>query len=319
MMAFDTPVPPGGYAWWYIDALSDDGHHGLTLIAFVGSVFSPYYAWARRQAGSRRDAPANPLNHCALNVALYASPGSAAPTGWTMTERGHAAVQRSTSTLRIGPSSVQWNGEVLSIAIDEVTVPWGRHLRGVVRLYPTAVQSQSYPLDAAGRHQWCPIAPLARVEVELEQPDLRWNGTGYLDTNRGERPLEQDFLNWDWSRATLSGQRSAVLYDAIRLDGSALSLALAFDAAGQARPIPTPPKVVLPLTRWRLPRTTRCGSPEAAQVLQSLEDGPFYSRSLLSTRLLGEDVTAVHESLSLQRWKQPVVQCMLPFRMPRRA
>ena len=70
---FDQPVPAGGYAWWYIDAISDDGNHGLTLIAFVGSVFSPYYAWARRRAGP---AGADPLNHCAVNVALYGRSGS---------------------------------------------------------------------------------------------------------------------------------------------------------------------------------------------------------------------------------------------------
>ncbi|NBO88372.1 MAG: carotenoid 1,2-hydratase, partial [Betaproteobacteria bacterium] len=34
-------VPSGGYLWWYVDAMSDDGQFGLTLIAFVGSVFSP--------------------------------------------------------------------------------------------------------------------------------------------------------------------------------------------------------------------------------------------------------------------------------------
>ncbi len=45
---FDAPVPAGGYAWWYVDALSDDGAHGLTIIAFIGSVFSPFYAWSRR-------------------------------------------------------------------------------------------------------------------------------------------------------------------------------------------------------------------------------------------------------------------------------
>ena len=49
--AFDQPVAPGGYAWWYVDALSDDGLHGITLIGFIGSVFSPYYAWARRRGG----------------------------------------------------------------------------------------------------------------------------------------------------------------------------------------------------------------------------------------------------------------------------
>ncbi|MGB5835339.1 MAG: hypothetical protein WBG92_25590, partial [Thiohalocapsa sp.] len=42
-------VPPRGYAWWYVDALSDDGEHGLTLIAFIGSVFSPYYFSGRRR------------------------------------------------------------------------------------------------------------------------------------------------------------------------------------------------------------------------------------------------------------------------------
>jgi len=34
----------------------------------VGSVFSPYYAWAQRSG------PADPENHCALNVALYSRP-----------------------------------------------------------------------------------------------------------------------------------------------------------------------------------------------------------------------------------------------------
>ena len=52
------PVPHGGYAWWYVDALSDDGRHGLTIIAFVGSVFSPYYAL---RAAARRRRPARPL------------------------------------------------------------------------------------------------------------------------------------------------------------------------------------------------------------------------------------------------------------------
>ena len=28
--------------------MSDDGQHGLTIIAFLGSVFSPYYAWSGR-------------------------------------------------------------------------------------------------------------------------------------------------------------------------------------------------------------------------------------------------------------------------------
>ena len=69
--AFDAAVAPGGYRWWYVDALSDDGQHGLTLIGFIGSVFSPYYAWARGASGL-----AEAENHVALNVALYGPRGA---------------------------------------------------------------------------------------------------------------------------------------------------------------------------------------------------------------------------------------------------
>lgn len=48
---FNQPVPERGYCWWYVDALSDDGKHGITIIAFIGTVFSPWYAWARRGGG----------------------------------------------------------------------------------------------------------------------------------------------------------------------------------------------------------------------------------------------------------------------------
>jgi len=63
----DQEVEPGGYAWWYVDAISDDRRHGLTIIAFVGSVFSPYCAWSGR---------ADPLNHCAVAIALYGTKAS---------------------------------------------------------------------------------------------------------------------------------------------------------------------------------------------------------------------------------------------------
>jgi carotenoid 1,2-hydratase len=42
-------------------------------------------------------------------------------------------------------------------------------------------------------------------------------------------------------------------------------------------------------------------------------------RSLLRTRLLGEDVTAVHESLDVPRLVSLPVRLMLPWRMPRRS
>lgn len=313
-LRFDQPVPPGGYAWWYLDAWSDDGRHGLTVIAFIGSVFSPYYARARRRHGGAMTAA---TEHCAMNVAIYAAQGSGAPRGWTMTERGAGALAQSAQRLRIGPSALHWDGQALTLELRELTVPWPSPVRGQVRLVPQRLFDRAHALDAAGRHHWTPLAPSARIEVSLTQPELHWTGNGYLDHNQGTRPLEQDFVRWDWSRANLSQGRSAVLYDVQRSDGSALALGLVHGPEGVQR-FKAPGRTALPRTGWRLPRETRADTGATPRVLQTLEDGPFYARSLLQTQLLGESATAMHESLSLQRWASPAVQWMLPFRMPRR-
>ena len=55
-----------------------------------------------------------------------------------------------------------------------------------------------------------------------------------------------------------------------------------------------------------------------ATLARTLEDTPFYARSLVGTRLFGHAATSVHESLDLDRFRSRIVQAMLPFRMPRR-
>ena len=57
----------------------------------------------------------------------------------------------------------------------------------------------------------------------------------------------------------------------------------------------------------------------AVQVIDQLEDTPFYQRALIDLPLGRRQVPAFHETLSVPRLVQPVVQAMLPFRMPRRA
>jgi carotenoid 1,2-hydratase len=306
---FDRPVPRDGYAWWYVDAISDDGRHALTLIAFVGSVFSPYYARARRAGGG------DPRHHCALNGALYGAGGRR----WAMTERGRTRLRESAGALAIGPSALAWDGGTLTVEIDEVTVPLPSRLRGVVRLRPLALPGRSYALDAAGRHRWTPIAPCARVDVDFASPGLAWSGAGYFDANAGDEPLEDAFTRWDWCRAALPGGGAAVLYDVTRRGGDALSLALRFSPDGGVAAFDPPPASALPSTLWRIGRATRAEAGRAASVRETLEDAPFYARSVVATRLLGEDVTAVHESLSLERFRAAWVRWLLPFRMPRLA
>ncbi|WP_347402086.1 carotenoid 1,2-hydratase [Ectothiorhodospira lacustris] len=301
-------VTPGGYLWWYLDAWSDDGCHGITLIAFVGSVFSPYYALARRRG------TADPSHHVSINVALYGN----TPRRWAMTERGRGDLQRDKDNLVIGPSALEWGPDGLTVHLNEVSAPLPSRIRGTIRLHPEAMATRHYALDQKARHQWRPIAPCARVEVDLQQPGLRWQGHGYMDSNIGTEPLEQGFRYWDWSRAVMPNGDTVVLYEATQRDDRERMLTLRFDPRGGVRDIEPPPRQGLPISGWRVNRATRADDGRAA-VRQTLTDTPFYVRSLLDTRIGGEPGLAFHESLSLERFETAVVQLMLPFRMPRRA
>lgn len=235
---------------------------------------------------------------------------------WALTERGRGAVARTATTFTIGPSAVAWEGDALVFRIDETTVPLPSRLRGVVRVHPHAFTGHEVALDAAGRHRWRPLAPLATVEAEFDRPAWRWQGTGYLDSNSGDAPLERDFHAWHWSRAARS-DGAVLCYDAARRDGSLLSVALRCDRAGRIEPIASPPSVALPTTGWRIRRALR-SDVIVPDAVRTLEDTPFYARSRVRQHVLGEAADAMHESLSLDRFAARWVQALLPFRMPRR-
>ncbi|MDO9383891.1 MAG: hydratase [Hyphomicrobiaceae bacterium] len=270
-------------------------------------MFSPYYAAARRLGWS------DPENFCAVNVALY----EPRRKFWSLTERTRRDLRRNRDSLAIGPSSLLCDGNALVIDINELTVPVPRRIRGTVRVTPTVTNDKVMHLDEAGRHRWRPIAPHARVRVELHDPRIRWEGAAYLDTNSGDEPLEDAFLAWDWSRAhTPDG--TTITYDVTRRDGSKGSLGRIFDPSGRMRTPGLPPTVPLPATHWRIARNVRCDVECSPHVVRTLEDTPFYARSVVETHLGSKPVTAIHESLSLSRVANPIVRCMLPFRMPRK-
>ncbi|MDX2234012.1 MAG: carotenoid 1,2-hydratase [Hyphomonadaceae bacterium] len=298
-------MAPGGYAWWYLDAFSDDGRFGLTLIAFVGSVFSPYYAWS----GWR-----DPADHCAVNVALYRLDGGGGR--WAMTERGRGQVHRDATALSVGPSALSWEGDTLVARIDEIAAPIPSRLRGVIRLTPQIATDELIALDSARRHLWRPFAPRARVSVDFTDPDLHWVGDGYHDGNAGDEPLERGFAQWSWARAHLS-RDVALYYDAERRDGTRHGLALRVSHAGDVSSFAPPPLVDLPRTGWGVERRTWRDGEATPRVRKTLEDTPFYARTALSGSCDGETAVIMHESLSLDRLRSPIVRAMLPFRMPR--
>ena len=275
-------------------------------------MFSPYYrrAFARNPQVAADD-------HCALNVCLYGPGGRR----WTMTERGRRDVARSRSAFAIGRSRLAWQDGRLEIQVEEREPITGRRVLGRVCVQPRGLSHFAAALDGEGRHRWGPIAPCARVELDFGRPGQRWAGAGYLDSNEGDEPVERAFRRWDWLRtAPAADGATTVLYDVVRADGATRLIAQRFAADGSstALPVDAPRQVLPPGPLWRVDRRVRSAD-ASARVRRTLEDTPFYARSLLSLPQRGGGaVEAMHETLDVGRLVHPLMQAMLPVRMPRR-
>ena len=299
---FDVSVPANGYHWWYFDATSDDGQNGLTIIGFIGSVFSPYYRRARKHS------EANPESHCAINVALYGS-----SSRWAMTERNASYLKRDAQNFTVGPSAMVWDGTGLTIEINERCAPLPLNLSGKVRLRVDHFYDAPIALDQDGKHFWQAVAPRSRVQVEFEKPRISWVGCAYHDMNWGVEPLEVGFKNWTWARThTPSGTQ--VLYDVEHRDGSRFMFGRGFKD-GHVTKREIPPLYELKRGIWGMARPVH--SETAPHLIAKLEDTPFYTRNQVAMTLDGAPCKAFHESLSLDRFVNTGVQRMLPFRMRR--
>lgn len=287
--------------------MSLDGETAVVVIALVGNPFSPTYARAR----SRTDS-AMPLSFSALNVAVV---GRGAKL-WSLTERAIRESDRSAAGVAIGRSAMEWKNDALVVSIDERTAPLGRSIRGRITLRPRICTELELSLDAEGRHRWWPAVPLGDLEVELDEPGLRFVGRGYHDANFGTEPLDVGFERWSWSRAHVGGpsarEGALLTYDVRDRAGGERMFALDVSSSGDARVREDLERTALPPTLWRLDRSTLAPRMTSARVVRSLEDGPFYARALIGA---GGTTVAMHEELSLDRLRRSWVRFLSGFRM----
>ncbi|MGC3940244.1 carotenoid 1,2-hydratase [Roseobacter sp. EG26] len=285
--------------------MSDCGTRAISVIGFIGSVFSPWYKWSGRK---------NPQNHVCINVATYGPGGR-----FTMTDRGASALRQTGARFEVGPSMMRWADNQLIIDINEISgPPLINRIQGQIRLIPSAITGVELPLTEDGAHIWRPFAPTARIDVDIDRPGWRWQGDGYFDANFGNRALEEDFSYWTWGRYP-TAMGTTCFYDATRCDGTTLAAGYRFNHDGTAETLALPPVAPLRRSLWAIKRATR-GDPgcQPRQVLNML-DAPFYSRSAVETQLDGERTTGVHEALDLRRFRSPLLKPMLAVRVPRRA
>ncbi len=218
---------PGGYEWWYFDALSDDKRYALVAIFFIGSPMSPYY----KQCATGENPPAQ--DWCGVFYALHERPPGS--TKWR--ERAYAYnLYRGGqwSDVNAAPR-VQIGGSQFNTSRENDATHWRIELREpklwsgevganfVFSQIPTAFPTVSAPAsNADADHAWVCAAPLCDVSgtVSLSaQETISFVGGGYHDHNFGRLPLRDTDI-WYWGRAPLVCDdhklRQAVFYHTVR-------------------------------------------------------------------------------------------------------
>ncbi len=320
------PIAPGGYAWWYFDAQSDDGQRALTAIFFIGSVFSPEYA-----SRLRRGEAARPEEHVAVNLALYERGKQVA---WVMSEYGESALHAAGDDgPAIGESRIErLQSGGLRVHLRERAAPFflsmlklGGRVEGTFDFEPVAPPLGPFQLSSAGGqvHHWRVPMPRARVKVSFHHPDFQFEGTGYHDINRGGGRLESAFSRWSWARFH-AGERTLVLYAMREVGGVEQALlvdsrhddALPDDATLTVDATDGPPRKVgwgLELPEWI--EIDRGGAILHCEPRDLLEVTPFYARYTATLRQGNQQIaTGLGEYLDLDRFRRHGVQFLLRFK-----
>jgi len=327
-----SAVRPGGYAWWYFDAVSDDGTRALTAIFFIGSVFSPDYA-----ARVRRGEPARAEEHLGVNLALYERGRKRA---WVMSEhRAGALGGVGDAGPRIGESSIERvSGDgrgALRITIREHTAPFlltlagvGARVEGTIDVEPLGPPIDPVELHAEGdvRHLWHVLMRSARVRVRFTRPDFGFDGVGYHDVNAGDGRLENAFASWSWARfhePTRKEARTTIVYATHERSGAARAWVVDArdDEPTVARTAALLPEGERRRAPWGLMVPRWFAVDDAGRTLRCtptriLEAAPFYAR--YAARL--GDVsgsTGVGEFLDLDRFRDRGIQFLLRFKTRR--
>jgi carotenoid 1,2-hydratase len=324
-------VAPGGYAWWYFDALSDDGERALAAIFFIGSVFSPRYA-----ERLRRGEPARAEEHLGVNLALYTRGRQAA---WVMSEYGASAlVGGDDAGPHINGSRIErmeGNGG-LRLCFEERTAPFlvalarvGAPVAGSVELEPLAPPLDPVALAApsmAGKtHGWRVVMPRARVRVRFDRPGFAFDGIGYHDVNHGDGRLEAAFSRWSWARFH-DGDRTRVVYAITERGGRARAwLVDARDGAADraTREVAAATCGASRPWGWGLSVPSQFTVEDGGRRLdcrpeESLESSPFYARYRATLREGdGPPARGLGEHLDFERFSGRGIQFLLHFKTRR--
>lgn len=193
---------PGGFAWWYMDLVNEQGQ-GVVLIWSFGLPFLPGLA-----ASARAGSPQLPRQRPSLNVAIYED---SKLDCYLLEEFDPQDVvwNREANTWRFGTNHICLTRTPhalnLHVTLDCAIAGTPERLTGSIAVRGTArepVKGQAPTLDP--NHDWTPLMGPAHGHVQVSLGQARcydFEGRAYHDRNGGRAPLEElGFSHWIWGR-----------------------------------------------------------------------------------------------------------------------
>ncbi len=315
---------PGGFCWWYVDAIDADGN-GFVVIWSFGLPFLPGYTSAARagRAPASADVPA-------LNVVLYRdgrpdfyllqryAPQQAAWDGAGEWRFGRTRIVAADTP--DGRRDVTLNIDADVPGHDAPLVGEIR-LRGALR--PAAAPSaDALPSGEAATHWWSPICAHARATLSLECGERTWvwKGAAYHDRNASLTHIDGlGIRRWTWARFC-DGDVTRVLYELHPVDRGAASLVY-WITMGDGGMLEIEQAQVLERRRARgtfgAPHYSRIRLMTSSGELtisdtSVLDDGFFYLRKAVQLAIDGRTVAGMAEEVLPSRvdrlWHRPLVR-----------
>jgi carotenoid 1,2-hydratase len=263
----------------------------------VGSLFSPRYSVAARRGGLPRE-------HCAVNFALY---HRGLRRQWVLTEYP-LLEQESESRLRIGGSTLSYDGNRVRMEVNERSAPWGRPVRARLELEPMTPRGDEVQLVPGLPHWWQPLAPRTRARLEVDTEGFEAEGLGYHDTNHGGELLGGRLSGWHWSR---THEEARTVVDYVLPQGIAPVQVVAGPWGVQCTRGSGAAELEMERTRWglRVPRHLLSRGPVEGKA-RLLESSPFYAR----VEAHKNGLNTLGEVADFRRFHSPLIRWMAHFR-----
>lgn len=292
---------PGSQEWWYFDALSDDGLHGLVVVFYAALPFDPDYgrealAYLRNPTRKRP----HPRDYCAIGISWYHQGKTAA---YALNGYRRDLFRHSSSPFQVCIDGNELAREDAQYRLRiETPASIGHALVEAdltFRPVPTTVPLERNLGTKDRPHHWivassdCRVSGTVRVRRGGRGEIIRavaFQGRGYHDHNAGVDEISLAMKRWHWGRVH-AGADTHVYYHAIPWTGPTHSLWITLRDGAATRIIDPANVTELAPARahpLRFPQdhgltvepTCLDGTKLVRYHRRAVDSGPFYTRWL---------------------------------------